>query len=80
MSNLSTTVWLLDVTVLGRKAFDHVDLNGRSLRAILEAADIKKVIKLPQILRFLLMQRHTWQVFYDVRNDADALFPSMVWI
>lgn len=55
MSNISSTVWLVDITVLGRKAFDHVDSNGQSLRAILQNPGVKKI-------------------FYDVRNDADALF------
>jgi hypothetical protein len=47
MSNSSPTVWLIDVTVLGREAFDHIDTHGRSLRAILENANIRKVLDIP---------------------------------
>ena len=42
MSNLSGKVWLIDVTVLGREAFDYTDPDGRSLRGILEGEDIRK--------------------------------------
>ena len=47
-------VYLIDVTKLGRDAFDTVGLDGRSVRNILEARDIIKV-------------------FFDIRNDSDAL-------
>lgn len=49
------TIWLLDVTTLGNIAFEHEDGEGRSIKKILESADIVKL-------------------FYDVRNDADALY------
>jgi exonuclease 3'-5' domain-containing protein 1 len=42
MSNLSAKVWLIDVTVLGRQAFDYTDPDGRSLRGILEGEGIRK--------------------------------------
>jgi len=43
MSNLSGQVWLIDVTVLRREAFDYTDPEGRSLRGILDGKDIRKV-------------------------------------
>lgn len=43
MSNLSGKVWLIDVTTLGREAFDYTDPDGRSLRGILEGEEIRKV-------------------------------------
>ncbi|KIM35661.1 hypothetical protein M413DRAFT_79160 [Hebeloma cylindrosporum] len=51
----STIIWLVDITTLGRVAFEHVDDAGRSLRSILQGGETKKL-------------------FYDVRNDADALW------
>ncbi len=48
-------VYLIDVTTLGRDAFDVAGSDGRSLRSILESS---KII----------------QVFFDIRNDSDALF------
>jgi exonuclease 3'-5' domain-containing protein 1 len=37
------TVWLIDVTTLGKLAFDEVDSEGRSLRGILQGTAVKKV-------------------------------------
>ncbi|KAK3046754.1 hypothetical protein LTR09_011779 [Extremus antarcticus] len=48
-------VYLIDVTTLGRDAFDTVGSDGRSVRDVLEANDIIKV-------------------FFDIRNDSDALY------
>lgn len=48
-------VYLVDVTTLGRDAFDDAGSAGRSLGDILESS---KIIK----------------VFFDIRNDTDALF------
>jgi len=38
----SDTVWLVDVTTLGTRAFDEADAQGRSLRQLLEGNDSKK--------------------------------------
>jgi exonuclease 3'-5' domain-containing protein 1 len=48
-------VYLIDVTTLGRDAFDVAGSDGRSLRSILESSEIIKV-------------------FFDIRNDSDALY------
>jgi hypothetical protein len=39
----SRIIWLVDVTTLGKLAFDHSDAEGRSLRLILESGATKKV-------------------------------------
>ena len=39
----SDTIWLIDVTTIGRAAFEHQDTDGRSLKSILESRDITKV-------------------------------------
>ncbi|KAK3669791.1 hypothetical protein LTR78_010308 [Recurvomyces mirabilis] len=49
------TVHLVDVTGLGKDAFDTAGSNKRTLRQILESPEIVKV-------------------FFDIRNDSDALF------
>ncbi|KAJ7769697.1 ribonuclease H-like domain-containing protein [Mycena maculata] len=51
----SSTIWLVDVVVLGTSAFGEVGPKGQSLKTILEDSSIKKL-------------------FFDVRNDSDALF------
>ena len=48
-------VYLIDVTTLGRNAFDTAGSDGRRLRDILESSEIIKV-------------------FFDIRNDSDALY------
>ncbi|RXW21863.1 hypothetical protein EST38_g3989 [Candolleomyces aberdarensis] len=42
-ANHSRIIWLLDVTVLGRTAFDHPSSDGTTVRDILESASIKKM-------------------------------------
>ena len=49
------TIYLIDVTTLGREAFTTASSNQRTLQYILESNDIIKV-------------------FFDIRNDSDALF------
>ena len=41
----SGMIWLVDITTLGRVAFEHVDDEGRSLRSLLEGGETKKVRK-----------------------------------
>ncbi|MCJ1239609.1 hypothetical protein MMC14_007607 [Varicellaria rhodocarpa] len=48
-------VYLVDVHVLGEKAFSTLGSDSRTLKVILESTDILKV-------------------FFDVRNDFDALY------
>ncbi|KAJ7621294.1 ribonuclease H-like domain-containing protein [Roridomyces roridus] len=55
MAEGSNTIWLVDVAVLGRSAFEDVAPSGQNLKAILESRSIKKL-------------------FFDVRNDSDALY------
>ncbi|KAF9051874.1 ribonuclease H-like domain-containing protein [Panaeolus papilionaceus] len=55
VANKSTTVWVIDITTLGREAFDHTTADKQSLRAVLQSSASRKL-------------------FYDVRNDSDALF------
>ncbi len=52
---LRERLYLINVTTLGRDAFDVAGSDGRSLRSILESS---KIIK----------------VFFDIRNDSDALY------
>ena len=51
----SQTVYLVDIFLLGDKAFSVGNSNGTTLQSILESPEIPKV-------------------FFDVRNDSDALF------
>ncbi|KAJ7054145.1 ribonuclease H-like domain-containing protein [Mycena amicta] len=51
----SSIVWLVDVVVLGARAFTEVALGGMNLKGILESQSIEKL-------------------FFDVRNDSDALY------
>ncbi|KAF8958896.1 ribonuclease H-like domain-containing protein [Flammula alnicola] len=55
MCSTSSSVWLIDVTVLGAQAFEETDASGISLRTILEGSETQKL-------------------FFDVRNDSDALY------
>jgi exonuclease 3'-5' domain-containing protein 1 len=48
------TVHLVDVTTLGRQAFEVTNSSGRSLRSVLESSDVIKV-------------------FFDIRNDSNAM-------
>lgn len=43
IADKSDTIWVVDITVLGVLAFDHVDPEGRSLRHILESSATQKV-------------------------------------
>lgn len=43
----STTVWILDITTLGRHTFYHVAPCGQSLKGLLECAHVMKVCRLP---------------------------------
>ncbi|KAF8878162.1 ribonuclease H-like domain-containing protein [Gymnopilus junonius] len=54
-ANASNTIWLVDITTLGKSAFDHKDGEERCLKDVLQSSN-------------------TTKIFYDVRNDADALF------
>jgi len=42
----SSTVWMIDVTILGRDAFTHRSANGCSLKRVLENDQIVKVMYL----------------------------------
>ena len=48
-------VYLLDILLLGEKAFNTLGQSGTDLRAILQSESVPKV-------------------FFDIRNDADALY------
>jgi len=39
----SNIIWLIDITTLGKMAFEHADDEGRNLKAILEGGRTKKV-------------------------------------
>lgn len=43
VADCSQVIWLIDVTTLGKLAFEHSDAEGRSLRLILESGATKKV-------------------------------------
>lgn len=43
LADNSNIIWLVDITVLGKLAFDHTDTDGRSLRNVLENDNIRKV-------------------------------------
>ena len=40
----SNVIWLVDITTLGRAAFDHKDANGQSLRGVFQNPLTKKVL------------------------------------
>ena len=76
-ADTSNIIWLIDVTTLGRAAFDHKDAYGQSLREVFQNPRTKKVwlifIRLSSPIctsNWLL----TIQLLFDVRNDADALW------
>lgn len=71
------TIWIVDVTVLGRGAFRPVGDNPeRSLKRILEDSSVTKVrlcnLALSEVE--LLITFRPAQLFFDVRNDANALY------
>ncbi|KAJ2922291.1 hypothetical protein H1R20_g14799, partial [Candolleomyces eurysporus] len=43
-ANHSRIIWLLDITVLGRTAFDHPSSDGTTVRDILQSTSIKKIL------------------------------------
>ncbi|PPQ80869.1 hypothetical protein CVT25_001878 [Psilocybe cyanescens] len=43
LADNSNIIWLVDITVLGKLAFDHTDTDGRSLRNVLENDNIRKI-------------------------------------
>lgn len=47
--------YLIDIYVLGARAFSTTDASGNSMKSVLESDSIPKV-------------------FFDVRNDSDALY------
>ena len=42
-SNISTTVWVIDIFLLGEEAFSHITPRGKSLKAVLENRQTMKV-------------------------------------
>ena len=42
-ADTSNVIWLVDITTLGRVAFDHKDAYGQSLREVLQNPRTKKV-------------------------------------
>ena len=42
ISNLSTSVWVIDVFVLGAEAFSHMSPQGQSLKSVLEDSETTK--------------------------------------
>jgi len=73
VAETSNTIWLLDVTILGNTVFDHENVHGQSLRGVLQNPDTIKVRLRCFSLSTFLTPRDT-QIFFDVRNDADALW------
>jgi len=69
----SDTVWLVDITTLGAAAFDQTDANGNSLRSLLEGTSVRKVRSNTYISPLLLLIALA-KMFWDVRNDSDALY------
>jgi len=43
-ADTSNTIWLIDVTTLGRVGFDHKDSHGQSLRAVFQNPNTKKLL------------------------------------
>ncbi|KAK4689651.1 hypothetical protein P7C73_g444, partial [Tremellales sp. Uapishka_1] len=71
----SDTIWVVDVVVLGAEAFDHVDTDGRCLKAVLEDAKIVKVsvdLHLVSKNRNIIADFYRRQLFYD-------FFPKNIW-
>lgn len=42
-ADTSNIIWLIDITTLGRAAFDHKDTHGQSLRDVLQNPNTQKV-------------------------------------
>lgn len=59
MAANSSTVWLVDVTTLGSKAFEEADERGVSLRTVLEGTDIQKVTPHSLVIEQGLDQKRT---------------------
>lgn len=72
----SCTLWVIDVTVLKKSAFELPDGgNGMSLKEVLEAGSIRKVSSIVvNIMALIADFQNLIQLFYDCRNDCDALF------
>ena len=71
-ADTSNTIWLIDITTLGRVAFDHKDSHGQSLRYVFQNPNTKKVM-----IKWFSPSSVTYkviQLLFDVRNDADALW------
>lgn len=49
LANNSNVIWIIDITVLGKLAFEHISVDGRSLRSVLENDNIIKVSPIPFI-------------------------------
>lgn len=45
LSNISTTVWVIDIFLLGEESFSHISPRGQSLKAVLENRQTIKVTK-----------------------------------
>jgi exonuclease 3'-5' domain-containing protein 1 len=43
-ADTSNVIWLVDITTLGKAAFDHKDANGQSLREVFRNPLTKKVL------------------------------------
>jgi exonuclease 3'-5' domain-containing protein 1 len=48
LSNLSTSVWVIDIFNMGAEAFSHVSPHGQSLKAVLENSHTLKVSGSPR--------------------------------
>ena len=75
----SNTVWLIDVTTLGARAFDEACSRGKTLRGLLEGLHIRKVSRFLVLATRELQAKfeiyiEPTQVFWDLRHDSDALF------
>jgi exonuclease 3'-5' domain-containing protein 1 len=43
-ADTSNVIWLIDITTLGREAFDHKNAYGQSLRGVFQKSVTKKVL------------------------------------
>ena len=68
-ADTSNVIWLVDVTTLGRVAFDHKDAYGQSLREVFQNPITKKVLPVPNfnILMALFAQTLTYNYPASVR-------------
>jgi exonuclease 3'-5' domain-containing protein 1 len=69
----SNTVWLIDVTTLGARAFDEACSRGKTLRGLLEGMHIRKVSRLLVLAARVLAGLHRNQTLSGILGPQKRL-------